>query len=466
VRSPLCEAVVRCQARRLSVMVAAAPLPAAMLIAALVLAPLAFVRLGHALAGELVDAISTEGVAGAMVLGPALAAAVAGAAWAAALPERPAFGRQIAAAPFDDVVAVVAVTLVPLLALALVAAPSLGAASVALGNALPGGSCSGLALTAAALAALPAGACAAEGWIAATRGRPARAVLVGCAAAAWLAVGAALGAAPLGPLAAAGSALRGAVPAWAALSICSATGFLLAFTWLVLAATRPPSPASRLRRTRRLVPGRRGGITTAVGVILTRRSDVRLGAAGAVAFGIAGVAVAALASAPEPAGFLLGTTTALLGSALCALATGGALLDGRWLWARAPRGDAGVARSAVLVALVGTSAPVILVGAAAAVAAGSTPSSAGAVVGLVVTGAALAVVAGALIPWQRGTGSQLTTFAAFAAIAVAVSLGVGLAAPRLVSAGAPDPVVLALVCASCQVAAAVALRSRLKRPPR
>jgi len=466
VRSPLCEAVVRCQARRLRATVAVAPVPAAMLAAALVLAPLAFVRLGHALAGELADAISTEGVADGMVLGPALAAAVAGAAWAAALPERPSLGHQISVAPFDGVVAVVAVTVAPVCALALVVLPSLGAASLALGGALPGGSGSGLALTGASLAALPAGACAAEGWIASARGGPARTVLVGCAAAAWLAVGATLGAAPLGPLASTGPALRGAVPAWAALSASSATGLALALTWLVLAARRPPARASRVQPTRRLVRGRSGAVTTAVGVILARRSDVRFGAVGAVAFGVAGLAVARIASAPAPAAFLLGTTTALLGSALCALATGGALLAGRWLWARAPRGAATVARPAVLVALVGTSAPVILVGVAAAAAAGATRASAGAVAGVVVAGAALGVVAGSLVPWVPGAGAQLTTLAAFAAIAVGVSLGVGLAAPRLVSAGAPDPLVLAFVCASCLAAAAVVLRDRLERSDR
>jgi hypothetical protein len=457
---------VRCQARRLRATVAAAPLPVAMLAAALVVAPLAFVRLGHALAGELATAISSEGVATAMVLGPALAGAVAGAAWAAALPERAALGSQIAASPLDGAVAVVAVTVVPASALAVVVVPSLGAASLALGAPLPGGSGSGLALAAATLAALPAGACAAEGWVAAARGRPARAVLVGCAATAWLAVGAALGAAPLGPLAAAGSALRGAMPGWAALCASSATGLTLSLTWLLLAATRPPARVARARRARRLVRGRSGAVTTAVGVILARRTDVRFGAVGAVAFGVAGVAVARISSAAGPAAFLLGTTTALLGSALCALATGGALLEGRWLWARAPRGAGTVARSAVLVALAGTSAPVILVGVAAAISAGVTQASAGAVAGLVVAGAALAVVAGSLVPWLPGAGAQLTTFAAFAAIAVGASLGVGLAAPRLVSAGVPDPLVLGVVCASCLAAAAVALRGRLERPGR
>ena len=464
--SPLCEAVVLCQSRRLRATVAAGPLPAVLLAAALVLAPFACVRLGHALAVELAGAISAEGVAAAMVLGPGLAAAVAGAVWTAALPERASLGQQIAAAPFEAAAAVVAVTIVPACALAVAVVPSLGAAAISLGAGLPGGGGSGLALAAATLAALPVGACAAEGWIAATRGRPAPAALAGCATAAWVAVGATLGSPALGPLASAGLALRGAMPVWVSLSLVSATGIALALTWLLLAATRPPARVSRVKPTGSVVRGRSGAITAAVSVILARRSDVRLGAAGAVAFGVAGVAVATVASAPAPAGFLLGTTTALLGSALCGLATGGALLEGRWLWSCTPRGASAVARQAVLVAFAGTSAPVFLVGVAAAVATGVTPDSAGAVAGLVVAAAALAVVAGSLVPWLPGAGAQLTTFAAFAAIAVAVCFGVGLAAPRLVSAGAPDPLVLGLVCASCLAAAAVVLRGRLERPDR
>ena len=52
---------------------------------------------------------------------------------------------------------------------------------------------------------------------------------------------------------------------------------------------------------------------------------MRLATLGAAAFGLAGVALAAAGDAPSPAPFLLGATTALLGSVLCPLVVGGVL---------------------------------------------------------------------------------------------------------------------------------------------
>ena len=67
----------------------------------------------------------------------------------------------------------------------------------------------------------------------------------------------------------------------------------------------------------------------------------------------------------------------------------------------------------------------------------------GIVAALVVVGSCVALLAGALLPWRgTGAGDQLTTIAAFAAIAIAASLAVGLVAPRLVSLGVPDAVVV------------------------
>jgi hypothetical protein len=463
VRSQLSEAVVRCQARRLRRMAAAAPLPTALLATVVVVAPLAFAHVGRALAGELAGAASTADVAAAMVLGPVLAAAVAGAAFASSLPERSSFGGQVAAAPLDAVTAVVAVTLVPLAVLAVVVTPSLVAVSVGLGGGLPGGRSSGLAVAGAVLVALPAGACVAEGTIAFARRRNRRALVVAAGALGWLAAGAALGSAPLGPLAVCASALRGTVPTPVALAVACSACVTLALAWVALASGRPPRTIRGAKRATTLVRCRSGALPIALGSLLLRRGDVRTGSALALAFGTAGAALAALAAAPPPAAFLLGTTTALLGSVLCALAVGGALVAGRWLWAATPRGCGAVARAAVLVSLAGVAAPVALVGVAAGVVSGAPRGSIGAVAGVVVAGASLAVAAGALVPWEAGAADQLTTFAAFAALAVAVSLGVGVSAPRLVAAGAPDPAVLLLVCTSCLAAAAVGMRLRLER---
>ena len=66
----------------------------------------------------------------------------------------------------------------------------------------------------------------------------------------------------------------------------------------------------------------------------------------------------------------------------------------------------------------------------------------------VVVGSAVALQAGALVPWSgEGIGDQLTTFAALAAVAIATSVMVGLAAPRLIALGLPNAVVAVLLCA-------------------
>jgi hypothetical protein len=462
VRSPLCEAVARSHARRLRAVVSAAPLPTLVVALGALAAPFAVAHVGHLVGNELAGAAAAGGVAEAMVLGPALAAAVAGAVLAASLPERGALGGQIAAAPFDRTVGVVAVMLVPAILGSLAVLPSLVTVSVTLGSELPGGRGAGLALAASAVAALPAGAVVAEGGIDLVRGGRRRPLAIACAAGAWLALGASLGAAPLGPLDVVAEALQGRSHSGTALAVPCVTGVALGLSWLLLAATRLPRPHRTSRRSRQLVRGRRGARHAAVGAILSRRGDVRLASGGALAFGIAGVAVAVAAAAPAPGAFMLGTTTALLGSVFCSLAVAGALEDGRWLWGRTPRGTGAVARATTVVAVTGTAMPVALVGTGAALAAGASRSAIGVVATVVLTGAANALVAGALLPWREsGAGDQLATFAAFAAIAVGVSLAVGLVAPRLVSAGAPDAVVAASLCALSVWAAVYRLDRRL-----
>ena len=123
--STLCNAVARCHCRRLRAAAAAAPLPAALVGFLVVLAPTALVRVGRAVGGALVGAAGDPGVTDGVVLGPLLAASVAGAALALSLPERSAFGQQLAAGPFGDLAVVCASLLVP----ALVAAFDGGAVS-------------------------------------------------------------------------------------------------------------------------------------------------------------------------------------------------------------------------------------------------------------------------------------------------------------------------------------------------
>ena len=112
-RSTLCDAVARCQLRRLRGVAAAAPLPAAIVALVLVTAPVILFRLGGAVGGEVADGIDNAGVSDAVVLGLLLAAAVAGSALAVAAPERSALGSQVAAGPPGAVVGVIALMLTP-----------------------------------------------------------------------------------------------------------------------------------------------------------------------------------------------------------------------------------------------------------------------------------------------------------------------------------------------------------------
>src|SRR6188472_2151731 len=124
-RSTLCDAVARCHLRRLRSVAAAAPLPAAIVALVLLTAPVVLLRLGSAVGAELTDGIGNAGVSDAVVLGPLLAAAVAGSALAVAAPARSALGSQIAAGPSGPVVAVIALTLVPAIAGSIVVVPAL-----------------------------------------------------------------------------------------------------------------------------------------------------------------------------------------------------------------------------------------------------------------------------------------------------------------------------------------------------
>ena len=183
---------------------------------------------------------------------------------------------------------------------------------------------------------------------------------------------------------------------------------------------------------------------------------------GAVAFGLAGTVLTAAAGAPPPSPFLIGTTTALLGALLCPLVIGGVLADGRWLWRGAPVADRVIATTAGLVGCVGAVVPVAVVGGGAIVISGADARTAGVLASLVIVGSALALMAGSLVPLRgTGAGDQLTTFAAFAALAVAASLVTGLTAPRLVALGVPDPLVVVLIASLAAGSGLAALRVRL-----
>ncbi len=443
-------------------MASEAPLPSAIVGLFALLAPFALVRVGRTVGAELAGATGADGVSEAIVLGPVLAAAVAGAALAVSLPGVSALGRQIGAGPCGRRVAVMAGLIVPGAVGAVTVLPSLLAACVAIARELPGGPVAGVALATAIIAAVPAGAVVAEGGVAVARGQRRRPVVIAGGALAWAAIGTSLGAGPLGPFAPVATALRGSGSSVLALALAGGVAVALALSWVELAATRVEPRARRPRRVGRFVPAGQLPVPTALAALLARRSDVRLAAAGAVGFGATGIAIAIVEGAPSPSAFLLATTTALLGAVLCPLALGGLLLDGSWLWRAGPRDRRVIVGAAGLAGLVGSALPVALVGCVAAIVSGVSWSALGIVTAFVVVGSAAALLAGCIVPWRgEGVGDQFATFAAFAGIVIATSLLVGLAAPRLVSLGLPDIVVVALVCGASAGVALHALGRRL-----
>ena len=446
-------------------MVAAAPLPVALGVLLVALGPFVLARIGRAVGVELAGATTAQGFADTLVAGPVLAAAAAGGALAVSLPGRSALGVQVAAAPVGRVVAVTALMFVPVGMGAVVVLPSLVAGCLGIGAELPGGRAAGAVLAAAIVVAVPAGAVLAEAAIGVTRRRYRRALALLAAGASWAVSGAVVGAIPLGPFATVSGALRGSAAPWRSLLVVLVTGLVLLLAWIWLTATRPaPRAGSGTASYPRVCAGG-VAVPSAVTALAARRGEVRFAATAAVGFGVAGVAVAEAAGAPPPAPFLLGTTTALLGSLVCPLAMCGVLGPGRWLWRGGTGDESTVVRAAVLVGLAGAMAPVAAVAAVAAATTGASGTSWGAVgtlTALAIVAAGVALVAGAAVPFgATGAGDQFASFAALVVLALAASLVVGLVAPRLVARGVPDAVVALLVCAAAIVGALHAVRLRL-----
>lgn len=459
-RFALYSAVARCQARRLRAVGAAAPLPAAGVAILVAVAPFALARVGGALGNELARSVVMDEVATALVLGPCLAAAAAGAVLAVSLPTRAGLGQQIAAGPCSDRSAIGAGLLLPGGLAALIVLPSLLSLSLALAGSFPGGYPAGLALAAAILAAVPAGAVVAEGVQIAVRGPRFRLLGIGIGIGAWMVVGGTMGAKTLGFLAPTSLALRGTASGWTALAAAAGAAASLSAAWVLLAAKRPEQ-RSRATRRRHLDFVWGYPVPAAAAALVLRRSDVRHANVAAVGFGATGALIAVASGAEPPGPFLLATTTTLLGSLVAALAGWGVLATGTWMWLGAPRGRRATAATVWQAGLVASGAPVAGVAAAAAIGSGFDWRTVGVVAVLVVAGAAVATIGGALVPWQgTGIGDQLSSFAAFAAVAIAASLVVGLIAPRLTTHGVPDPAVAFLLCG---LLSAVAIGSLVRR---
>lgn len=459
-RFVLCRAVARCQGRRLLGAVRSAPLPAAIVLVLVAAGPVVLARLGAKLGDELAPALASPGVATALVLGPCLSAAAAGAVIAPSL-SRAGLGEQIATSPVRNRAALVAPLVLPALLATAVVLPSLVALTTSLAHSLPGGRPAGLGLVVSMLAAVSFGAVASEGAQVAVRGRRRRLIAFAIGACAWVAIGGATGDVVLGPLSPAGLALEGTVSPWLALASASLVMLGLGAAWIVIASHRPEP---RQRSVRRRAGGTvwRSPLAAGVSGVVTRRRDVRLASGAALGFGLTGVALAVVAGSPPPGPFLLATSTTLLGSLVAALALLGILAAGSWLWLTGPSGLTSLAVTAWLVSVGAAMVPVGAVGIVAAIVSGAGPASAGVIAVLVVLGAAVAVMAGSLVPWHGdGIGAQVGTVAAFVAISLATSLAIGLVAPRLTALGLPDFGVALVLCVALSVLATATLARRL-----
>ncbi len=438
-----------------------APLPAAIVVTLVAGAPVALARVGAMLGNELAPTAATSGVATALVLGPCLSAAAAGGVLAVSL-SRAGLGQQIAAGPCGDRAAIVAPLLFPASLATFAVLPSLVALTLSFAAPLPGGRAAGLALSVAVLAAVPLGAVAAEGVQIAVRGRRRRILAFAIGLGAWVAIGGAMGMAPLGPLSPVALALVGSVSPWIALGTACGVASGLGAAWIVVASGRPESRQHSTRR-RQFEAAWRFPIAAAVSSLVTRRTDVRRASVAALGFGLTGVVVAVVAGSAPPGPFLLATTTTLLGSLVAALALCGILAAGSWIWHAAPRGLRSLAATAWLVGLSAAALPVGVVGVAAGVASGADPSTTGVLCVLVVMGTAVATIAGSIVPWQGdGVGDQLSAVATFMAVALATSFAIGLVAPRLTMLGLPDPGIAVLLCGVFSLLASATLVRRLE----
>jgi hypothetical protein len=415
-----------------------------------------------ALGNELGGALASSEVTTALVLGPCLAAAAAGAVLAVSLPTRAGLGQQIAAGPCGDRSVIGAGLPLPSVLAALIVLPSLLSLSLALADGFPGGYLAGLALAAAIVAAVPAGAVVAEGAQIVVRGRRIRLLGIGIGLVVWIAVGRTMGATPLGLLAPVSLALRGTASAWIALGAAGVTATGLALAWILLAASRPEQ-RSRATRRRHLDAAWRFPVPVATASLIVRRSDVRQATIAALGFGTTGALVAVASGAEPPGPFLLATTTTLLGALVAALAGWGALAAGAWLWLGAPRGRRAIAAIVWQSGLFAAALPVGFVALVAAFGSGVDWRTVGVVAVLVVLGTAVATITGSLVPWQGdGIGDQISSFAAFVAVAIATSVIVGLIVPRLTSLGFPDPAIAILLCGLLSCVAIASLLRRLE----
>jgi hypothetical protein len=422
---------------------------------AIALPALAFVA-GRRAGPSLADAVSSSRpLALGLALGLGGAAVVAGSIAALVLTRWRFLGSQLAAAPISPAALFVAVTLVPLLAGAVVASAVESAFLVpAVGGRTP-------VVLAAGLAGFALGAAAAEA-LAGVRSSPRMAGILAGVAGLWAAgtVGAGTGAV-VGPFGYLGLALRGEPaaagrhgPALAAIAV-AALGL-----WVAAGAARREDRASR-SPARVLVPVGGRQLPAAFATALKRYGRWpelrRAGWAAAVLAGGGGLLLVAHVGAVAVS--LVGPL-AVLGAAIFPLASAGIDREAEWLWRSAPVRRSRLAAAATLAAVaLGLAHVLVGVGPAAAWARapGSTLLQ---VAGAAVFVLAAAAIAGALVPWRsERPAEELATCAAFLGVAGGLWLTLGRAVDVLGGGTLVNVAMLAAVAlAAPALAGAVAER--------
>jgi hypothetical protein len=444
VSRPLLELAVRAQARRACVTAAQRPLVAAVVLLTWLGAPLAAWRVGTRLGKVLAPSIDDPSVARALVLGLVFAVAALGAAVAVSLPDRRAFGAQVAASPIAPrAVAVAVVSPVACGCLVLVA-PTVVALVVPLVAPACGAAGAALLLLSLALA-VPSGAAGGESALhLARRTTPIRSIAALACAAVTAALAVEAGA---GGLTGAGAPI---------LTLAAAAGGIgCAEAWLRLAGVRPDASARRMRmRSRAPRPGTT--VFATAFATLWRAAELRLAIGVATSFGVLGLAVGVVDGAPIAVALLLGGGSCAVTASLVPLSVRGRIDPGVWVWRAGSRlhvARAWAGASGLIVAV-----PLAGLHLIAAPAGRQIVGAAGQVAVLAVFAWASAITAGALVPRRRrGAGDDALSLATFAAVAVTGGGLATLLGRSLGAAGLPDAASAALVLAATVVGAVAVL---------
>ncbi len=410
----ICEAQVRCAARRVAAGFAAAPLVVGCGALAAAALPAGAWWLGTHLAPALRAADSSQ-----VALGAGLTAALAGAVLTLLAPTR-VLGAQLEVAPVPWFPAFVGLRLfAPVCALVALALP------VALFTAPAAGTGAPVVLVRLA-GAVALGGAGAEAALALAR----RSLLGVPVAAALALLLLARGAASAAPLAVA--------------------------LWFASLAARPKERAARA--TVRVLARRH---VTATALRYARRRDLRRQAAAGLALAVGGTAALRWTGVPNDVAVSFGGATALLGAAVVPLAGPGLDRRADWLWRTTPGRPGALALLHGAVALVLGFAAALLGIACALAAAPARPTVALPLVAAaaVVLGAAL--LGGSLVPWRPDRlAEQLGAYAAFGVVLCAVWFALARSAPLVAAESGARAGALAAAALALSLVAATLVTAR------